>query len=89
MAAIPWPNNRLTRFEVARLVGARALQIALGAPILAKTESAISPIDVARVEFKSNILPITVKRKLPSNEFVVVQIRKAIENWLAEYNGEI
>jgi len=89
MVAIPWPNDRLTRFEVARLVGARALQIALGAPVLVSAEGVINPIDIAKLEFKSKLLPITVKRKLPSGEYVVVQIKKAIENWLADYGGEI
>jgi len=89
MVSIPWPNDRLSRFEVARLIGARALQIALGAPVLIEAEGVINPIDIARLEFKNKILPITIKRKLPSGEYVVVQIKKAIENWLADYGGEI
>ncbi|MDI6806327.1 MAG: DNA-directed RNA polymerase subunit K [Candidatus Aenigmarchaeota archaeon] len=84
-----WPADRLTRFEVARLVGARALQIALGAPILVKTEETLNPIELAKLEFKNKIIPITVKRKLPSGEEVVIDMRKAIENWLAEHGGEI
>ena len=66
-----WPKDKLTRFEVARLLGARALQISLGAPILVKTENT-DPIKVAEFEFKEKMLPITIKRKLPSgDEFVV------------------
>ena len=89
MTSIPWPEDRLTRFEVARLVGARSLQIALGAPVLASAEDVINPIDIAKLEFKNKILPITIKRKLPSGEYVIVKIKKAIENWLSDYSGEI
>lgn len=84
-----WPTDRLTRFEVARLIGARSLQIALGAPVLVKVEEVINPIELAKLEFKNKILPITVKRKLPSDEEVIIEIKKAIENWLADHSGEI
>ena len=58
-----WPRDRLTRFEVARLVGARALQISMGAPSLIKIpKELISPIDIAMLEFKEDAIPITVKR---------------------------
>lgn len=83
-----WPTDRLTRFEVARLVGARALQIALGAPILIATEET-NPIKIAKTEFKEKIIPITVKRKLPSEEYVIIETKKAIENWLIDHKGEI
>lgn len=86
--SMEWPKDRLTRFEVARLVGARALQIALGAPILIQTNEA-DPIKVAKLEFKEKMIPITVKRKLPNGEEVVIEVKKAIENWLIEHKGEI
>lgn len=57
---------RLTRFERARIVGSRALQISMGAPILVEpTEKLSSPIDIAIRELESGILPITVRRTLP------------------------
>lgn len=83
-----WPKDRLTRFEVARLLGARTLQIALGAPILVKTNFT-EPILIAKQEFKEKMLPITIKRKLPSGEEIIVDVKKAIENWLIEHKGEI
>jgi DNA-directed RNA polymerase subunit K len=82
-----WEKDRLTRFEVARLVGARALQISLGAPILVETKS-LDPIEIAKEEFKQKIIPITVKRRLPSGEEMVVDVKAGIENWLKEH-GEI
>jgi len=52
-----------TRFEKARIIGARALQISMGAPTLMKLpKDTIAPIDIAMLEFKQDAIPITVKR---------------------------
>ena len=57
---------KLTRFERARIVGARALQIAMGAPVLVEpTEGASNPIDIAIKELEVGILPMTIRRTLP------------------------
>lgn len=57
---------KLTRFEKARICGARALQIAMGAPILIEINKNITnPIDIALEELKRGILPITIRRTLP------------------------
>lgn len=84
-----WSKNILTRFEVARLVGARSLQIALGAPVLVEAAESPSSIDIAKAEFKSNMIPITVKRELPNGEKVIVEIKSAIRNWLEDHAGEV
>ncbi|RLF30823.1 MAG: DNA-directed RNA polymerase subunit K [Thermoplasmata archaeon] len=56
---------KYTRFEKARIIGARALQIAMGAPILIKIpKNVIDPVEIAMIEFKKNAIPITVKRKI-------------------------
>jgi DNA-directed RNA polymerase subunit K len=53
-----------TRFEIARLIGARALQIKMGAPILIKLPPGVKrPLDIAKLEFERDVLPITVKKK--------------------------
>ncbi len=52
-----------TRFEKARIIGARALQIAMGAPILTHVpEELIDPLDIAIYEFEKGVIPITVRR---------------------------
>lgn len=84
-----WPKDKLTRFETARLVGARALQIALGAPVLVKTEKVLEPIELAKLEFKQKIIPITVKRKMPDGTEIVIDVKRGIENWLVDHGGEI
>ena len=55
---------KYTRFERARIIGARALQISLGAPILIKIpKDLIDPIIIAEMEFDKDVMPITVKRE--------------------------
>jgi len=55
--------KKYTRFEKARIIGARALQISMGAPSLIKIpKNVIFPIDIAMLEFKEDAIPITVKR---------------------------
>ena len=52
-----------TRFERARIIGARALQITMGAPILINVpKEEIDPIRIATVEFEKGAIPITVMR---------------------------
>jgi len=54
---------KYTRFEKARIIGARALQISLGAPVLINVpENVIDPVDIALLEFQKNAIPITVLR---------------------------
>ena len=57
---------KLTRFEKARIIGARSLQIAMGAPLLIdQWEGLGNPIDIALEELKKGLLPITIRRSLP------------------------
>jgi DNA-directed RNA polymerase subunit K/omega len=63
-----------TKYEKARMLGSRALQIAMGAPFLIKLtekklkEIGFNPIEIAKMEFKEDVLPITVRRPLPGGE---------------------
>jgi DNA-directed RNA polymerase I, II, and III subunit RPABC2 len=57
---------KLTRFEKARVVGARALQVSMGAPVLLDaTDASMSPIDIALLELEEGVLPISIRRSLP------------------------
>jgi len=51
-----------TRFEKARIIGARALQIAMGAPVLIEVPEGVTPLQVAIIEFEKGIIPLTVIR---------------------------
>ncbi len=61
---------KLTRFEKARIVGARALQVAMGAPIIVElSPTTSSPIDIALKELESGALPMTIRRTLPDGTY--------------------
>jgi len=52
-----------TKFEKARIIGARALQLAYGAPPLIKVPEGITdPLDLAELEFEKGAIPITIIR---------------------------
>jgi len=53
--------EKYTRYERARIVGARALQIFMGAPVYIDTNT-IDPLEIALEEMKLGAIPITVKR---------------------------
>ncbi len=67
---------KITRFEKARIVGARSLQISMGAPILIEVDTSLtSPIDIALRELEVGILPMTVRRTLPDGTFQDIPLR--------------
>jgi DNA-directed RNA polymerase subunit K len=64
-------EDRFTRYEVARILGARSLQLAMDAPVLLKLtkeeeeELNYDTLRIAERELEADVLPITVKRPLP------------------------
>ncbi|HLD19423.1 MAG TPA: DNA-directed RNA polymerase subunit K [Candidatus Nanoarchaeia archaeon] len=57
-----------TKYEKARLIGSRALQISMGAPFMVKLSDddlkriGYNPVEVAKIEYEKGALPITIKR---------------------------
>lgn len=70
---------KYTKYEKARMLGSRALQIAMGAPFLVKLEEkdlkkiAYSTLEIAKMEFKEGVIPLTVRRPLPKKIEEVVE----------------
>jgi DNA-directed RNA polymerase subunit K len=60
--------NKLTKYERARVIGARSLQISMGAPIMLKMtpkrfeELHYDPLEIAKIEFAEGVIPIEVIR---------------------------
>ena len=60
-----------TKYEHARIVGARALQISMGAPFMVKLtdedlkKMSYNPVEIAKLEFSKGLIPISVKRPMP------------------------
>jgi DNA-directed RNA polymerase I, II, and III subunit RPABC2 len=66
---------KITRFEKAQIVGARALQISMGAPILVDAAENTNPIDIALSELDAGILPITIRRTLPDGTYQDIPLK--------------
>jgi DNA-directed RNA polymerases I, II, and III subunit RPABC2 len=83
---VPSKNNeiligpvRLTRFEKARITGARSLQLSLGAPILTKIPPEFTDtIMIAKYELEKKTLPISIRRILPNGLYQDIPIEWTI-----------
>jgi len=65
----------LTRFEKARIMGARALQLSLGAPpFIEIPKNARISLDIAMEELEQRVIPITIRRVLPNGDFQNIPI---------------
>jgi DNA-directed RNA polymerase subunit K/omega len=72
--------KKLTRFERARIVGARALQISMGAPVLLDlSESTMSPIQIGELELQEGVLPISIRRALPDGTSMNIPLKTLLE----------
>lgn len=73
------PAQEFTKYETARIIGARALQIAMDAPVLLKLTKEdlerirYDPLKIAELEFTENVLPISVHRPLPAKKITRLQ----------------
>ncbi len=60
--------EKVNKYEMARMIGARALQISMGAPFMVKLEKEdleklhYNPVEIAKLEFEKGVMPIAVKR---------------------------
>ena len=81
-----------SKYEMARVLGARALQIAMNAPLLIKITKEdleslrYDPIKIAEVEFRSGILPISVKKPFPEKR--EGELKKPQEQKISDENIE-
>ena len=65
----------LTRFEKARIMGARALQLSLGAPpFIEIPKSARISLDISMEELEKRVIPITIRRVLPNGDYQNIPI---------------
>jgi len=64
-------EHKFTKYEIARIIGARALQISMDAPLILKMSEkelkslGYDPIKIAEREFNADVLPITINRPIP------------------------
>ncbi|MHA3962583.1 MAG: DNA-directed RNA polymerase subunit K [Candidatus Thorarchaeota archaeon SMTZ1-45] len=78
---IPVGPKWLTKFEKARIIGARALQISMGAPVLIDMKTApTGRFGFAEAELRAGVLPMTVRRTLPTGEYHDIPLSILLKN---------
>ena len=72
----PIPSQRprrtspyMTKYERARIIGTRALQISMNAPVMVDTEGMTDPMAIAEKEINAKLVPFVVRRFLPDGTF--------------------
>ncbi|PUA31143.1 MAG: hypothetical protein B9J98_07565 [Candidatus Terraquivivens tikiterensis] len=73
----------LTRYEKARIIGGRALQLSLGAFPLVETRPGDTVIDIAKREFEAGVLPVIIRRKRPDGSYVDIPLQELLEKQTA------
>ena len=67
----------LTRLEKARIMGARALQLSLGAPVFIEIpKNATTSLEIAMEELNQRVIPIVIRRTLPNSDYQNIPIDK-------------
>ncbi|WFD31271.1 subunit common to RNA polymerases I, II, and III [Malassezia sp. CBS 17886] len=59
----------MTKYEKARILGTRALQISMNAPVLVPTEGEMDPLVIAQKELVAKKIPLLVRRYLPDGSY--------------------
>jgi len=59
----------MTKYERARVLGTRALQIAMCAPVMVELEGETDPLQIAMKELKQRKIPIIIRRYMPDGSF--------------------
>ena len=62
-------SKYMTKYERARVLGTRALQISLNAPIMVEIQGETDPLKIAQEELRQRKIPIIVRRYLPDGSF--------------------
>jgi len=78
--------KRLTRYERARIISARALQLSLGAPPLVELSQlkTLDTLEIAEKELELELLPVTIARRIPGKKKQLVPVKWLLE---AERSG--
>jgi DNA-directed RNA polymerase I, II, and III subunit RPABC2 len=59
----------MTKYERARVLGTRALQISMCAPIMVELENETDPLEIAKKELKAKKIPLIIRRYLPDGSY--------------------
>ena len=70
----------MTKYERARILGTRALQISMNAPVLVPIEGETDPLAIAMKELRAQKIPLTIRRYLPDGSFEDWSVEELLTN---------
>jgi DNA-directed RNA polymerase I, II, and III subunit RPABC2 len=68
--------NKLTKYEMVRVLGIRAQQISDNAPTLVKNIEGKTPVEIAIYELRHKMTPFKIRRPLPNNTYEIWKIKE-------------
>src|SRR5690348_14035373 len=70
----------MTKYERAQVLGTRALQIAMCAPVMVELEGETDPLQIAMKELKAGKIPIIIRRYLPDGSYEDWSVEELLSN---------
>ncbi|XP_074279892.1 DNA-directed RNA polymerases II, IV and V subunit 6A-like isoform X2 [Silene latifolia] len=80
----------MTKYERARILGTRALQISMNAPVMVELEGETDPLEIAMKELRQRKIPFTIRRYLPDGSYEDWGVDELIveDSWKRQVGGE-
>lgn len=79
----------MTKYERARVLGTRALQISMNAPVMVNLEGETDPLEIAMKELRERKIPFTIRRFLPDGSYEDWGVDELIveDSWRRQVGG--
>ncbi|OWM78139.1 DNA-directed RNA polymerases II, IV and V subunit 6A-like [Punica granatum] len=83
-------SKYMTKYERARILGTRALQISMNAPVMVELEGETDPLEIAMKELRERKIPFTIRRYLPDGSFEDWGVDELIveDSWKRQVGGD-
>ncbi|XP_039035638.1 DNA-directed RNA polymerases II, IV and V subunit 6A-like [Hibiscus syriacus] len=82
-------SKYMTKYERARILGTRALQISMNAPVMVELEGESDPLEIAMKELRERKIPFTIRRYLPGGSYEDWGVDELIveDSWKRQVGG--
>ncbi|KAJ0643068.1 putative DNA-directed RNA polymerase [Helianthus annuus] len=83
-------SKYMTKYERARILGTRTLQISMNAPVMVELEGETDPLEIAMKELREKKIPFTIRRYLPDGSYEDWGVDELIveDSWKRQVGGD-
>ncbi|CAN6180010.1 unnamed protein product [Urochloa humidicola] len=83
-------SKYMTKYERARILGTRALQVSMNAPVMVELEGETDPLEIAMKELRERKIPFTIRRYLPDGSYEDWGVDELIveDSWKRQVGGD-